>query len=136
MSTVEQGQEPLTQADLDAISRRADREAEVVRLLRDRLDTATWALVLEYAALASGDSHHWCDLRQDENIERLARHFGPLGPAIRAVYHHVEESDGAPVGAYGVGGHGCQWARGHDGAGKLDARSCRSWAELLGEEQG
>ncbi len=70
---------------------RKNRETE--ELLRPILSPELYFRFLVYGSVP--DVHNGCDARTDRLVEGIARHFGDLGAAIRAVADHVLDSEGA-----------------------------------------
>ena len=74
-------------------ARMAPKDRETEELLRPILSPELYFRFLVYGSVP--DVHNGCDARTDRLMEGIARHFGDLGPAIRAVAVHVLDSEGA-----------------------------------------
>ena len=87
------GRAPMTPEDVEAAHRHEREIEEVLATLEPIISQELW---IKLAGITEGepDVHRGCDERNIRIIEGIARHFGPLAPALRLIGWHVLEKEG------------------------------------------
>ena len=76
-----------------AIEQKQQRLSEIERQLSRELTREQYAMVVEIIDQFPAAADPWRE-HYEATIETVARHFGEMGAAIRAVYFHVVDNDG------------------------------------------
>ena len=82
----------MTPRDVENAERHEREREEVLALLRPIVSDEMYTRLM--SSYGHPDVHQGCDENLERIIEAIARHFGDLGPAIRAVADHVFLGEG------------------------------------------